>query len=299
MIQISTKLKDFINQYQSLFGNVGCFKLLSTLILSDNRTRLNTFQTLFSKSYSIEESDNGYLSIDRGKQKIRLGKVLNILISQDSYNTTPSYVLSRNIENIINAYKSFYDFDKKFKFVEYRGEKILDGYDRMNFYQNSWSDDGTMLFGSCMNNKYRLLDLYVYNEDKVSLLAVEDKDGRIHGRSLIWDLDNPYDVFMDRVYFHEDFIINAFHNYAKQNGWLYRTQKVSGYKWLKDNIEYDTKDIRMSVKLYTKGIKYYPYMDSLCYKNFNDVFSNLPPKFIPYKIIRDIHGTPMRFGIHF
>ena len=124
-----------------------------------------------------------------------------------------------------------------------------------------------------MNNKSDLLKLYTQNKNKVKLLTLNRND-KIIGRSLIWDLDKPKYIFMDRVYAVDNYLYKIFEDFAISNNWIYRENyarnvfKVNCYfKSKNSHIEKLSNKIRLTVKLNTDNIKLYPYMDSFVYRS--------------------------------
>jgi hypothetical protein len=240
-------------------------KILADFLL--NKRHTDKFDLLnkeiFKNINSISELPEGYVSFNNNQQ-MKLGRILNrifrICISTDNYDE------SYYIERVINDYKSWNYDDSKFEFKYLEGYKILEGYSSDRQICNSSS-----LGGSCMNNRHNFLELYTNNEEKVSLLILVDKSGFIHGRALIWELDNSSHTYMDRVYVAKDSIENIFVKYARKNKMIYRTSRAEedfmlfipkGDKYIKkSNYKY-----KMDVKLNTNGIKQYPYLDSLYIK---------------------------------
>lgn len=288
-IKISDDLKQFVNSNYNKFSYTGCFKLLRILLTSEKRTELETFNRFFSSVSDIEDGEDGYILFNNKKQRMKLGRLLNHLIKLDSF-ATLSTKITIQIEQIVNTYKSWYDFKNNYNFVEYKGGQILNGYSRSKFFYNvGWSDD-SMLWRSCMNDKLDFLDLYANNEDKVTLLVLEDKQRKIHGKALLWNLDNIDNLFLDRVYYYKESILRTFNDFAIENDWLYRTQSIDGFHWLKKDIEYDRNALKMKVHLDVRGIKRFPYMDSMIYLKSNGLISNLPPRFAKSFRLHSTHG---------
>ena len=251
-INISINFNIFLeNVYSS--DDVYIYTCKSMRILSEfllNKRKDYNFQDLnkgiFKGVKSISELPDGYVSLN-GNQKIKLGRILNginkMIHNKDTYKD------SYYIEKVINEYKS-------------------------------WNYDSAVMRNSCMNNMHGYLTLYTQNEDKISLLVLIDKkSGLILGRALTWELDNSPYIYMDRIYSAKDDIQNIFIKYARRNKMIYRTSRAednfmlyvpNGDKYEKMvNTKY-----KMNVKLNTKGVKYYPYFDSLYIKTKSKTFTN-------------------------
>lgn len=230
-----------------------------------NHIKSNFLLGLKSLSYGYD----GYIITHNGKQKIKLGKFINTiitLVNEYGHNVNRT---KNDIEKIVDKYKSFKYNPIKYKFKILNGNDILTVYDSKNYeYRLSSS-----LTNSCMNNKFNNLEIYVKNKDKVSLLTLNNDD-KIVGRALLWKMDKPKYIFMDRVYSIDNHINEYFTNLAKSNNWVYRQNNANNNFvvncYMKDIDGYlvkNSNDIRMSVNLDIKGIKKFPYMDSFVYKS--------------------------------
>jgi hypothetical protein len=113
------------------------------------------------------------------------------------------------------------------------------------------------------------------NPDTFSMLILKDDANKLRGRANIWQLESPEGrIYMDRIYSVNDFDVELFKDYAKQQGWLYKESQTYGwhnnivdsrtgeiYKW--DNMVLLTK-----IKKYPGAhYKYYPYLDTLSIYN--------------------------------
>jgi len=125
----------------------------------------------------------------------------------------------------VDMYKATYNgiIANKYKFEMIDGDDIIKWYDERNYQEGTGS-----LNQSCMRN--RLDKLYIYgNDPKISMLIMVNEDGKLMGRALVWKVDEPNIIYMDRTYvvFQED--IYRFEDYAKKYGW-----KIwENYKWMR------------------------------------------------------------------
>lgn len=193
-----------------------------------------------------------------GRSETTIGRVVKKLFG-DEFN-------SSEIEDFVNKYKTLRE---KPIFELVNGDDIVYWYDSKTYVDG----DGT-LNNSCMNSteKSNYIKFYAINKDKVSLLILKDnKDSnKIKGRALIWYLDEPKGrVYMDRIYTTVNYLENHFIDYAKKNGWIYKSEQNM----------YETTDLIDTVsgeiikKISVNNIKPhndYPYMDTLKYFNKNE-----------------------------
>lgn len=274
-MNISRKLISFINDQYNNYNRYDCIYLnfRNFLYSSDVKQHFpKTYKKYFKNSETLNECSNGYLMYDNGKQKVKLGKVIASVSKNDC-----GHKLSNNdlitIEKIVNSYKGWQKMLDDLKFVELNGSDISEiGYNTEHYYRKLGLLLGS-LGNSCMNNRgVDYLKLYIINKKKISLLTLQDKEGKIHARALIWKIDNPKKtILMDRVYYINDYMVNMFQEYAKEKKWLYRDQCC------KTIIDKEYKEFRngvqLSIKLNTLRLKYYPYMDTLTWKG-NRIFGS-------------------------
>jgi len=221
---------------------------------------------------SIDIGEDGYLRINKNKNKMKFGKLIhkiNALDREHSGLLFKSTINIQNVESIVDFYKSWVIINesKKLRFVEYVGDAIKIGYNMSNYFSK---DHGNMLSNSCMNGCYHLLKLYIQNPDKVSLLALVDGDDKIHGRAFLWQLDNG-ETYLDRIYTIDNFITVIFQDHAMKNEWVIRKSNDLSYnavsickldKATKKYTLLDENASKMKIKLNTKDVDYYPYMDT-------------------------------------
>jgi hypothetical protein len=173
-----------------------------------------------------------------------------------------------DIESFVNMYVAIVDsHSKKFELVS--GTDIQKWYKRENYFK----EQGT-LGNSCMRDsrKSNYLELYAKNPEKISMLILypEDIRDKIIGRAIVWKLDVPEGrIYMDRIYTANDSDEFMFIEYAKKQGWLYKSSQSYGY----DQNIIDTQNnnsasrLRMTVKLSYNDTEYYPYIDTLQFYN--------------------------------
>jgi len=268
-IRISNKVVTF---FTSLNDKDNYIEYLLQLLFSGTMSMdySNYVKTRFlCNLISISYGEDGYIITHDGKQKIKLGKFISKIISLIEQNGYSVKRTKNDIENIVDKYKSYNFLNNDLKFKILKGDDILKGYDINNFeYRNS-----SALHGSCMNGKFDNLELYTKNDDKISLLTLNRYD-KIVGRTLIWKLDKPEYIYMDRVYTIDNYLQNIFNNFAKINKWVHReSYAANNFRvncYLKSLDDYDMRYssmIRMSIKLRINEINKYPFMDSFVYRS--------------------------------
>lgn len=170
-------------------------------------------------------------------------------------------VQGQDIENFVNEYKSIITAKKlNNNFVLVEGEDIRKWYLGTNYVEG-----GGNLKDSCMKHRFCqiFLDIYTHNPEKVKLLILlDDTKEKILGRALVWNLDRPAGkVFMDRVYFSSDFILNMFINYAINHKWLYKLENIENVL----HVVFNNKIIKETLVVKIKKEKYenFPFIDNL------------------------------------
>jgi predicted nucleotidyltransferase len=169
-----------------------------------------------------------------------------------------------DIERFVNAFKGLEDKVNE-KFI------LADGKDIKKYY---WWENYKEMAGdlgkSCMARKKKYFKIYTKNPEVCRLLVLLEDD-KVIGRALIWKLDrndgpNEIEYFMDRQYTILQSDVLKFTNYAKENGWAYKTyNNHHSYSNITFNGEEKNCDIVVKVKV--EDYDQYPYMDTL--KRFN------------------------------
>jgi uncharacterized protein YxeA len=245
--------------------------------------------------YEIKENDDGYVLLNCNSS-VKLGRLIAKVATVVGIDPMDKYE-AIDIEKIVDQYKAWYKSSNSLSFKIVKGEQIYTGYDRDVQIRNNG-----MLGSSCMNGKFRYLQLYTDNEEKVQLLTLVDGDNRIYGRSLIWKLDNRPFLFMDRVYGVDNYVVNTFNNYARENKMAYRSQEQE-YNFRIFNTMGDNESTKvehaekypLKTKLYSGHLQFLPYMDSLyIWNKWSDVFSTVAERTMKYTTLKITDGEPGR-----
>jgi hypothetical protein len=161
-----------------------------------------------------------------------------------------------DFEAFANQYKSRFN-DDGYKFELLANDKIKHVYDmRCN------EGDGS-LNGSCMNGDTEYLDIYE-NCEQLRILILTNKEGRLCGRALVWQLKGDI-VFMDRIYVSHDFMFDKFLDYATNQKW-WRKRDFKTYANKKSFINSDGNEVYCEFRVDTDTeFDCYPYIDTFQY----------------------------------
>lgn len=195
----------------------------------------------------------------------------------------PQYAGTKELEKFVHEFKGKLDAGNyTLKIVE--GEELRAYYHVDTYYNptpgvvekppDGQPDPRTVLMKSCLKQpeKQEFFDIYVTNPEKIKMLIMLNKKGQLVSRALVWYdvfvVDNPEKptkgTLMDRIYYTSDSDVNIFIDYAKQNGWMYKTHQIKDCMTFV--FEGRSIDKPISTKLPHCGqFKKYPYIDTLCY----------------------------------
>lgn len=205
----------------------------------------------------------------KSRSQITIGKFINKLF--------PGKYNDKQREDFVNSFKAALEKStEKFEVVE--GVDIGFWYNSKNYAEVS----GT-LGSSCMAEKNSsIFRIYEMNPEVCKMLILKEDD-KILGRALVWKLTSirslgkpveGIEYFMDRQYTIKDSDVQKFRNYAKEQGWCYKSYN-NHHSYGTVNIEGVDKNVGMTVKVkpfkdgdydYLK----YPYMDTFRRYNPND-----------------------------
>jgi hypothetical protein len=190
--------------------------------------------------------------------QLKIGKLLTAMFTKGGIDFKPT-----EIEDFVNKYKSIItqmrDKFNNFKIV--KGEDIRTSYSVDNYLNTNGS-----LGNSCMryDKCQRFLDIYVKNEDKVSLIVLT-KDDKVTGRAILWTDENDRKV-MDRIYTNNSADEQLFKDFAKASNFWYKKEQnmYNDTPFIGPN---DEEEKYITVYLKSTDYDYYPYMDSLKFYN--------------------------------
>jgi len=190
---------------------------------------------------------------------LKIGKLVTALFTKGGIDFKPT-----DVEDFVNKYKSIVTQMRE-KFDNF---KIVKGEDiRKSYLLDNYLNTNGSLGNSCMRYEkcQKFLDIYVKNEDKVSLVVLE-KDGKVTGRALLWT-DYKERKIMDRIYTNNSADEQLFKDFAKANGfWHKKNQDMyEDTPFIGPNGEEERTIVIQLMEHY--DYRYYPYMDSMKFYN--------------------------------
>jgi hypothetical protein len=196
----------------------------------------------------------------KSRNQIAIGRLVNKVF--------PGKYNSKQVEDFVNSFKAV---------IEKNGEhfEIVSG-DDIAFWYNSdnYKERSGTLGNSCMAQKRNIFNIYVKNPD-VCRLVILREDDKILGRALVWKFESIYngagekfegvEYFMDRQYTIKDSDVNKFRNFAKEQGWIYKTNN-NHHSFTNITYNGNEMNVDMVVQVARFGGDYdysrYPYMDT-------------------------------------
>jgi hypothetical protein len=213
------------------------------------------FTTYSNELHELDDTESGRGSgvFKKSRNEVGLGRFVNKLF--------PGKYSSKDVEEFVNSFKaSLEKAGEYFELVE--GEDIEFWYNSENYKEKS----GT-LGNSCMAQKRNLFGIYTQNQDVCKMLILKEDD-KILGRALVWKLkslkiskDEDPGFFMDRQYTIKESDVQKFRNYAKEQGWCYKSYN-NHHSFGTININGEDKNVAMTVQVKDKDYNRYPYMDT-------------------------------------
>ena len=191
---------------------------------------------------------------DPSRTEIKISKLINKIITDTFFTTKDRELFVNSIKSAVQSLKKTF--------------KVVSGQDIKTYYDGSkHSSDAGTLGNSCMRHSkcQDYLDIYSRNPDVCKLLVLVDGEDKVHGRALLWDLykSEPTGIekFMDRIYFIQEYDLDTFKRWAKENGYIYKEE--NNYRNLAGVVMPDSSIIqaKMWVKCSGKYTKY-PYLDT-------------------------------------
>lgn len=190
--------------------------------------------------------------------QLKIGKFVTAMFTKGGIDFKPT-----DIEDFVNKYKSVItqmrDKFNNFKIV--KGEDI-----RKSYSVDSYLNTNGSLGNSCMryDKCQPFLDIYVENEDNVSLIVLMKED-KVTGRAILWTDEDDRKV-MDRIYTNNSADEQLFKDFAKANNFWYKKEQnmYEDTPFVGPN---DEEEKWITVHLKAVDHNYYPYMDSLKFYN--------------------------------
>jgi hypothetical protein len=186
--------------------------------------------------------------------QLKIGKFVTAMFTKGGIDFKPT-----DIEDFVNKYKSVItqmrDKFNNFKIV--KGEDI-----RKSYSVDSYLNTNGSLGNSCMryDKCQPFLDIYVKNEDKVSLIVLMKED-KVTGRAILWTDEKDRKV-MDRIYTNNSADEQLFKDFANASNFWYKKEQnmYEDTPFVGPN---DEEERYITVQLNAVDHNYYPYMDSM------------------------------------
>jgi len=225
--------------------------------------------------HEIQFSDKNHPVWHKTRSEVKVGRFISQMFP-DTYlvnvKAGDRKKLPEDVESFVNMFIAVVESKSKM-IVVVEGEDIKSFYNCKKYYK----DMGT-LGGSCMKDpeKSHQFDIYVKNPEKIKMLVLfpEDIRDKIIGRALLWKLDKvggkkvTDKYFMDRIYTASDSDQYMYIDYAKANGYYYKSQQTFGSEY--DIIHPNGDSKRTILETNLEPIDYdnkYPYTDTMQYYN--------------------------------
>lgn len=197
--------------------------------------------------------------VTKSRNPLRIGRFINKML--------PGKFTNKQIEDFINKFKAT-EVQQGERFIVVSGDEIADWYGSEKYLQNS----GT-LGTSCMkvvDKSY--FEIYTKNPEVCRMLCLieEDSNGdeKLKARALVWNVEftseyvhEKFEFFMDRQYAISDSLIEKMKNYAKEQGWAYKTNN-NHYDY--NLVTFNDKEYSLNMKVQLNHLEYkkFPYVDT-------------------------------------
>ena len=166
---------------------------------------------------------------------IKVGKMIKLLYGETfPLNPPKGSVIPKppiDIETFVNMFKAERDKNKNYeRFELVKGKDIRFWYNQANY--SRFIQEDTTLAKSCSRYEEagKYLELYVANPNLVNMLILKDDVNRLRARAIVWNLTEPEGrIYMDRIYSINDYDVELYKNYAREQGWFYKSRQTYGY----------------------------------------------------------------------
>ncbi len=280
------------DQFKEILSNIGLKSEISYDLLKSDKKEFKPDLTFidisdkdgyvsFSQSSNIVQKISDIVDFKFNKDKIMLsdtdidkiqkdGSIFNksrndIKISRLVNTLFPKKYTEDQVVEFTNLFKIEVDKQKyTFKIVE--GKEISKYYDESNYIENTENSLGA----SCMRYSHCVdyLKIYEENINTCCLLVLVDNNDKVVGRSILWkdfvidSVNITPKYIMDRIYFHKEYMLITFIQWARENDTMYKTNNNNNdiISFTYNNISYDKLDI--AILLDETRFEKYPYMDT-------------------------------------
>lgn len=289
-LYVDPYLKDFlVSNHNKINRMILCVDTLSDINFLSHSDKSDMISYLpKNKKAKVLKAGIDPFSAEAERTRMKVGRLIGRLFSNE---TLKEFEVSvKDIEEFVNAYKSFFNMDKIVM-------KIVEGKELKKWYlQDNYSnpDFGT-LWKSCMryDNKQAFLEMYEKNPDVVKMLIMlqEDSNGemKLRARALLWQevrgTSSTLKV-MDRIYTIYDSDVFIMKKWARDNGYICKTFQNAKSQTIFEVGDNDVA-LNLSIKLQDKELEWYPYLDTFqFYDLYNGVLFNYPNSKTFYQLNR-------------
>jgi hypothetical protein len=200
----------------------------------------------------------------KNRQQSRPAKLITLIFNIEGikfYN-----IKEKEINEFVNEWSKFLKDDKTFDII--KGKDIQFWYNNMNYARPTTTEySGSTLWRSCMadSSKNKFMEFYTLNS-QISLLILKDNDNKIWGRALLIESDG-YKI-MDRIYYINETVMEKFRDWARKEGFIYKTRQAHDYYQtffvMENKKEIEKKlEINFSIDKIVKNN--FPYVDTFWY----------------------------------
>lgn len=230
----------------------------------ENDDEVVDFEKSFDVSVLNDITDDNSL-YKKFRSNARLGVFIRNTFPGKFSQSLPGGQNTKDIESFVNLYKALYNRTEKFDLFEIiEGDAIAEWYNGDNYED---SEEGN-LNDSCMKEMPpETFEIYVKNARMLIMYSDSSKE-YIKGRANLWNLKVPEGrIFMDRIYTNDFSDQQVYIDYAKKNGWLYKSSQSMGANIsIIDSLTDNQSHITMMAQLNIETLyEQFPYMDTLCY----------------------------------
>ncbi len=209
------------------------------------------------------------------RTEVKLGRFINTVFGATTFPAAARAVTSgkpNDVESFVNLYKATFGQDEKFALMKVvKGNDIAYWYNREHYK----SDEDGSLGGSCMSDvESEYFDIYCYNSNVAMLILFKNENKRkIKGRAIVWEglIEPAGRTYMDRIYTNNSGDEQVFKEYAKKEGWLYKSHQGYGSdSYIVDPVDDRSTQMTLMAQLTSVDHDQYPYMDTMAYYNPNN-----------------------------
>lgn len=229
------------------------------------RVYIDILQEDFPNYIGVSTSDTSkisYLSKDRMNKLLENGS--DVWSSSTRFHSKPGAFINKvfkdlkpvDVEKFSSLYRTFSKLNQHvFKIVD--GDEIKTFYHYSSYYQDSGS-----LENSCMKHDHcqNYLNLYTENKEIVKMLVMLAPNGKMIGRSILWNFDG--NKIMDRIYtIYDEEWRHLFIKWATDNGYKYKAEQ----NWRKTfTFRQKDKEFELKYGIQLKNFQFdsYPYLDT-------------------------------------